>query len=88
MKAVDGQEGWMKMKDSSSFRAGEMRPQWPLSFGFSVIELSRNNPEPEDSRGDALRNARAEGLEAKRMLRVSNTLHILESLDCGSELRP
>lgn len=77
------QEEWVKMKDSSSFRAGEMRPQWPLSFGFSVIELSRNNPEPEDSWRDALRNAAAEGLKAKRMLRLSNTLHILESLDWG-----
>lgn len=65
---------WVKMEDTGSFRAGEMRSQRLLSFGFSVIELGRNKPL---SRGNALRNAEAEVL----MVRFSNILFILENLD-------
>lgn len=68
------------MKDSSFFRAGEMRPQWPLSFGFFVIELSRNNPEPEDSRGGCLekcRGRRSEGQEDAEGFQ--HTAHLRES---------
>lgn len=50
-------------------------------FGHGVEQ--KQHTSQRTAWGDALRNAEAEGLKAKRMLRVSNTLCILESLDCG-----
>lgn len=56
---------WVKTEDTSFFRTGEMRSQWPLSFGFPAIEQGR-----AISQESALGNAEAEGLLARRMLRV------------------
>lgn len=68
------------MKDSSFFRAGEMRPQWPLSFWFSVIELSRNNPEPEDSLGGCLEKCKGRGSGGQEDVEgFQHTVHLSES---------